>query len=272
MSASERRLFSFAWVIVSYFLVAGGVVIALAIAVAARVTDPRAGYAVIAGGALVGGIFAGRASPHRAIVEAAIAGALLVGSLVAFAKLTPIGQLALAFGGDEVTTTMITAAIFAFGGGLVGALLGELSRVAEPSDSAMRWMFLAWLITAGALLIATIVSSVLVVDRAVAEQGLLQAWRDGLVVSDRDVGIAGLIALGVAAGVGGLVSQLAAPRRLAIAIGLAVAVGYAILLALAARGSGGTTDTGQLAIGIAVIAAGGGVIATIGAAIAGIFR
>jgi hypothetical protein len=272
VSGSERKLFSLSWVIVSYFLVAGGVVVAIAVAVAARITDPRAGYAVIAGGALVGGVFAGRASPHRAIVEAALAGALLVGSLLLFAKATPIGRLALAFGGDEVTTTMITSAVFAFGGGLIGSVLGELSRAVEPSDSATRWMFLAWLITAGALLLATIVSSVLVVDRAVAEQGLYQAWREGLVVDDRDVAIAGVIALGVAAAVGGMVTQLAAPRRLAIAIGLAVAVGYAIMLGLAARGGSGDASPRDLAIGIGVLSAGGGVVAAIGAAIAGIFR
>jgi hypothetical protein len=74
-----------------------------------------------------------------------------------------------------------------------------------------------------------------------------------------------LIALAAGAFLGGLVTQGAAPVRRLAAIGVAVAVGYGgLLLALVDPRHGMDSDT---AVGVAVIAVAGGLLAIVGAAI-----
>jgi hypothetical protein len=271
----SRRGSSLGWVVVSYFLVLGGIAAAMVIAVATEIRDERIGYGLVAAGAAIGGLFAGRASPHLSLLEPAVAAALVIASLVVFLSQTLLGQLVdvlihavtadtASDGSDRWRHIGIIAGVAAVGG-LVGGLIGELTRRGEPSPGALRWMGMAILITSGTLLASSIVSHVLLVDRALRDGGMARVLAgDSLVTDDALVRVT-LIALAAGAFLGGLVTQGAAPVRRLAAIGVAVAVGYGgLLLALVDPRHGMDSDT---AVGVAVIAVAGGLLAIVGAAI-----
>jgi hypothetical protein len=150
----------------------------------------------------------------------------------------------------------------ALGGGLVGAVIGEISAPREPSGSALRWMGMTVLITAGALMASLIVSNVLLVDRALREGGALDILQGKPLVENDELSRAFLVGLAAGALLGGLVTQAAAPRRMLLVIGFAVAVSYAamMLAVLDPR----VPHESNIYLGIASIAVGGGVLAMIG--------
>lgn len=270
-----RRTFSLGWVVVSYFLVLGGIAAALVITVAAEIRDRRVGYGLIAGGAAIGGLFAGRASPHRSLLEPALAAALVIGSLVAFLSQTLLGQLVDVLIHAVTTETAddrsdmwrhigVIAGVAA-AGGLVGGAIGEITAPGTPSSGALRWLGMALLITAGALLASSLVSHVLLVDRALRDGGMARVWEGRSLVSDDALVRSTLIALAAGAFLGGLVTQAAAPRRLFLAIGFAVAAAYAAMM-LAAIDPRVPHET-KIYEGVAVIAAAGAILAIAGAVV-----
>jgi hypothetical protein len=174
MSSVERRAFSLGWVVVSYFLVLGGIAGALVAAGVLELHERTHAYALVAAGAAVGGLFAGRASPHRSYLEPALAGALVVGSLIAFMSRTSLGPWLYTFGKETMWREAAIVGAIALGGGLVGAVIGELSAPREPSGNPLRWSGMTLLITAGALLASLIVSNVLMIDRALKEGGFVE--------------------------------------------------------------------------------------------------
>jgi len=184
------------WVLVSYFMIAGGFTIAAVIVGIAGMEAEWAREAIFFVGALIGGLFAGRASPHKAVAEPAIAGVLFVPTLVAaFA----IG-LGWHFHVGPAEQTAFVSAIKMGGvsglGGLVGGLLGRRSARGVPGASALRWWGIAMLIHLG----CTLVIAVLVI--AALPQ-----------VDDEGTGLI-FLALGLASLLGGLVAQAAVTRRL----------------------------------------------------------
>jgi MFS family permease len=268
-----RRRFSLGWIVVSYFLVLGGIAAALVITVAAEIRDRTIGYGLVAAGAAIGGLFAGRASPHRSLLEPAIAAALVIGSLVAFLSQTLLGQFVDVLIHAVTTETAddrsdmwrhigVIAGVAA-AGGLIGGAIGELTASGTPSSGALRWMGMALLITAGALLASSLVSHVLLVDRALRDGGMARVWEGRTLVSDDALVRSTMIALAAGAFLGGLVTQAAAPVRRLAAIGAAVLLGYAALLFAVIDPRQGVDQS--TALGVVVIAVGGALIAVIGA-------
>jgi len=235
--------------------------IAIAVAAALEVHTRAINYGLLAGGAAIGGFFSGRASPHRSFLEPAIAGVLVVGSLVLFLWQTSVGTMLLPR--EQVLRAAPVIGGIVFAGGLGGAIFGELSAPDMVSHSRLRWMGMTWLITAGALLAALIVTHVLLVDSALRAGGAFKLWQSGELITADQLGRAILLAMAAAAAIGGFVTQAAAPDRMLLSVAAAVLVGYAAALA-ALSYYVGPIDRVALQ-GIATLAGGGGVLAFVGA-------
>jgi hypothetical protein len=215
-------VFSLSWVVVSYFLICGGVCAAAAGYAAVGAREPGAGYAAFFVGAALGGFLSGRASPHRSYLEPALAAALVVASLMTFIYATPMGRLGVAMARSEVNVDVWRHAAIAgglgFGGGFFGAILGEATQPKAPGLLPLRWYLLAVFIAAGALFAATTTAVILLANDA-AKAALGQMWTGGvdpskpLVTEDRVVLLAAAAAA-TASILGGVVTQLGAPKRM----------------------------------------------------------
>src|SRR5688500_975277 len=135
------------WVVVSYFLIAGGVMLAAATLALLGVASELASQAVLFVGALIGGVVAGRASPHKAVAEPAIGGLLVVATLVGvFVTELP---WAASWGADGAIPVALRMALISGLGGLVGGLIGRRSRRGLLRHSALRWWGVSVLIHLG---------------------------------------------------------------------------------------------------------------------------
>ena len=206
----------------SYFLICGGVCAAAAGYAAIGARDPEAGYAAFFVGAALGGVLSGRASPHKSYLEPALAAAVVVASLMAFIYATPMGRLGVAMAKSEVNVDVWRHAAIAgglgFAGGFFGAIVGEATQPKAPGLLPLRWFLLAVFISAGALFAAGTAAVVLLANDA-AKAALGQMWTGGidpakpLVTEDRVVVVAAAAAA-TASILGGVVTQLGAPRRM----------------------------------------------------------
>jgi hypothetical protein len=186
------------WVLVSYFLIAGGFTMAAAAVALLGLGSEPASQAVFFIGALIGGVVAGRASPHKAIVEPAIAGLLVVVTLVCVFMVELDRRFS--WNGDGALAAAIKMGLVSGLGGFVGGLIGRRSRRGIPDDSALRWWGIATLINLGATFILVLVV-------------LLLAGRAGDASSDSAVFFIflGLILAAIASG---FITQSVAPRRM----------------------------------------------------------
>ena len=75
--------FSFASVVLSYFLIAGGTFLAALVSARIGLRSEYLGYIILALGGFLGGVIAARASKGSTILEPAIGAVLLLGSLIA---------------------------------------------------------------------------------------------------------------------------------------------------------------------------------------------
>ena len=239
-----RNSFSIGWVIVSYFLICGGVCVAIGGYALAGARQPSAGYAAFFVGAALGGAMAGRASPHRSYLEPALAAALVVGSVLAFVNSTPMGRLLVASYHDQVIRSAEVLAGLGAGGGLLGALVGEATQPRDPRLLGLRWLGLSLFISAGAVLSAGTFAALLLLNKA-AEKALGQILTGGIdphqpLLSQDRVALAATAAGVGAAFLGGLVTQLGAPRRALVPamLGPLLVMGGAVLAIGAAAGRG----------------------------------
>lgn len=242
MAREEHRAFSLGWVLVSYFLICGGLVVAVVALIATvdrdRVVSRAAAYAACGLGGLVGGFFAGRSSRHYSPLEPAVAGALIVGSVYLLVSRTAVGPLAFGFAEEHIERESLIVGALLSGGGLLGALIGEATMRDTRSHHPLRWLGLGVLITFGAALAAAILTNVLLLDHTLRDPTLLRRILQGeeLIGAD-DISSAFLAALAGTALVGGLVTQMAAGQRILIISGGAVLVavtgGMFAVLALA---------------------------------------
>lgn len=236
------------WIIISFFLIGGGITLAAAALIAAWVSSGTLDLALMArlsqaassghridpstlpqlgtgaaaaavllfgAGAALGGFFAGRASPHRSYVEPAIAAALVVGSLWLLIHSTPMGKLAVSFVRSEVEAMASILAATGLLSGLIGAVLGELASGGPPRVAGpVRQTGIAVLITAGALLAAVTVAAVLLLNEAA--EAALRAYGAGeappTLPAGRLAGF-GIVAVTAASLAAGAVTQMAAPIR-----------------------------------------------------------
>ena len=220
MGSSSDRLFSISWVIASFLMICGGLAMAFGAAVAAGFRTELAAYGAFAAGATVGGFTAGRASPHRSFLEPAIAGALVVLVVLAFARATPIGKMAITLFSDAVTELSYRLGGIGFAAGLVGALVGEGITRGPPPSGGLRWMWTSTLVTAGALLVASTAAGVILLNEA-AEQVIAQFFAGELgsrpLIEEGRIAMTVAISTAAAAFLGGMVTQMAAPRRMLLA-------------------------------------------------------
>lgn len=184
------------WVLVSYFLIAGGVALAaVALALFAEVGRTTSD-AVFFLGALVGGLFAGRASRHKAVAEPAVAALLVVGTLIAVFTVG-LGRDFSWTADEGILPIPVQLGLIAGLGGLVGGLIGRRSRTAGSVDSAFRWWGIATLINLGAtFMLVTFTMSLAV--RAGEDEGVGAIF----------------LGLGLAWLISGFVSQAIMPRKM----------------------------------------------------------
>ena len=234
-------MFSPSWVIASFLMICGGLAIVFGGAVAAGFRSELAAYGAFALGAAIGGFTAGRASPHRSFLEPAIAAVLVVVVILAFARATPVGKLAIAMFPDAVTAVSLRLGGIGFAAGLVGALAGELITRGPPPAGAIRWIWTSTLVTAGALIVASTAAGVILLNEA-AERAIEQFFRGELgqrpLIEEGRVAITIALSTAAASFLGGMVTQMAAPRRLllAAASGAFLSVGGVVLVSGAATG------------------------------------
>jgi hypothetical protein len=265
-----RNPFSIGWIIVSYFMICGGLWAALAAYALMGAEDPIAVGAAVFAGSAFGGVLAGRASPHRSYIEPALAAMLVVGSLYAFVHSTSLGRILITSYHREVTHTAWILAGVGAGGGLFGAFIGEATQPRSPSLLGLRWVLLSAIITSGALFASLTVATLSLVNEA-AEQALGQVLASGHldqnqgVLSETRVAGAAIAAAVTGAVLGGLVTQMGAPRRMLLP---AMAGAFLVLGGLVIAGGAVVHRAGAVAGPAALVGAAGAVLALLGALLA----
>jgi hypothetical protein len=218
------------WVLASYFLIAGGIAIAAVtlsvFAVASRTTSD----AVFFVGALLGGLFAGRASRHKAVLEPAVAALLVVATMIAIFTVG-LGRSFTWASDGGLLPVPIQLGLLAGLGGLVGGLIGRRSRAAGRIDSPLRWWGIAILVNLGATFMLVSLAAM-----SVAERG-----------GDPDLA-ALFLGLGASWFVSGLVAQAIMPRKM-IWVSGAGSIGIILL------GAAFSASQGNLQVGATVGAA-----------------
>ena len=264
MTTTAESRFSFAWLFVAYFMIAGGIFATAIVAIALEL-DLRVGaYVAFGAGGVIGGFLSARATPHRSHLEAAVAGAVIAGTIALFLSYTAIGALLYAFARDAVTRETLMLGGIGLAGGLGGATLGEMTSSGTRSTSALRWVGLAAVLHTGALFFSLIVVNAIMVDRALGDPDLLTNVLFGSPIFEEEQFVnAQLIAMVIAPLVGGMVAQMAAPRRLFLPAGLAA--GGAYLIALLAILIAGNELEAESLMGSIVIASVAGLLGTTGA-------
>jgi hypothetical protein len=172
---------SFASILLSYFLIAGGTFFAALLAGRMGIRSEYVGYVVLALGGFLGGIVAARASKGSTIIEPAIGAVLLIASFIglglaksgegAGALLLPgtmkgIALTALAMGGGGVGGAFVTEKIFGddnagygawilfvaiagFGAGVIGMIFGGVIGKGEAGP-IFGFLAISCLIVGGA--------------------------------------------------------------------------------------------------------------------------
>lgn len=246
------RGFSFASVVLSYFLVGGGMFVGLLVAGLIEVQSEMVVYALMAAGASVGGFVAARASLGSTILEPAIGAVAVVATVVGLAAGTAIGKLLWHVAPDATMKFVGTVGGAATVGAIAGAFVSE-KMLGEPSSSSLPWLLYAALATFGAAVIATVFASVMATGAK--NEADVDALAKGLLAG---IGIGCLLA--------GIASGASARSRPILACfiggGLGTA-GFAYLVKVLA--GAGKSDDAAAAIG--VFAVGGAILTVIGAAI-----
>jgi len=242
--------FSFASLILSYFLVGGGMFTGTLAAVVLKTDSQAVAYLLLAAGGFLGGFVAARASRGSTILEAAIGAIAVVGTIVGLAATTPIGKLIWGAAQDQ-TVKFIAAVIGAGGGGaLVGAFLSE-KLFGESTTSSIPWVLYTGLSTFGACLLALLFGSVFFVTR---DTGASSDKMGGMLLGGMAVGC---LLAGLAVGASARTRPLLAAM---IGGGAGVLGFFALMLRITGSGS---SDKDQTA-GMIVAAVGGCIITLIG--------
>ncbi len=252
------------WIVISYFMIGGGVALALGTLAFAWVQtgsispatiieiltraahdgiEPRdVGFSFInlelalalvyGSGAALGGFFTARASPHRSLVEPAIGAVLVVGSFLAVIYSTPMGKILISFSGDHLERLASLLAASGIVLGLVGAALGELASPQSPRLGILRRTGIGILIALGALWTSTILFG-LVFANEVGEKALAN-WTNSdastvIVVSNGRI-LSFVMGAAISAAVAaGICSQLCSSVRSAWPATISVFVVFAAL-------------------------------------------
>jgi hypothetical protein len=247
----QQQGFSIASVVLSYFLVGGGMFTGMLIAGFAKVTSDVVVYVIMAAGAFLGGFVAGRASRGATILEPAIGAIAVIGTIVGLAAGTEIGKFLWHVDSDGTMKFVGLVGGLAAGGALAGAFASE-KLLGESTLSAAPWIIYSALATFGACVLATVIATFIVVGSSATNADSVAS---GL--------IAGLASGCIIAGVSIGVSARKAPHGGAFLGGVLGTGGFALLVTRAG-GEGGSQD--EFAI-LGVFALGGGIATLIGCAI-----
>jgi hypothetical protein len=245
--------FSFASVILSYFLVGGGMFTATLVAQELGLGTDVAAYAVLGAGALVGGFIAARASRGETILEPAIGAVAVVATVVGLGATTPIGKLIWVVAQDQTMKFVGAVGLVGIVGALAGAFVSE-KLLGEATRSSIPWLLYTALSTFGGSLLATLCASILVLGRGEA----------GTPPADNELGTAILIGIGVGCLLAGLAVGASARVRPLIAAFLGGGAGVAGFFALVTRTSAPDRDA---TLGLAALAGGGALVTLIGTAL-----
>lgn len=247
--------FSFSSVLLSYFLVGGGMFTAMLIAGFARVTSELVLYCMMAGGAFVGGFVAGRASRGETVLEPAIGAIAVIGTIVGLAAGTEVG--AFLWHVDAGGTMKFVGLVggLAAGGAVAGAWVSE-RLLGESTASSAPWILYSALATFGACLISTVITSVVLASGSYAETASANAMGTALIAG---IGVGCLLA-GLAIGA----SARSRPILASFAGAILGTAGFAVLLA---RSAGARGESSEELLIVAMFAVGGGIATMIGAAI-----
>lgn len=250
----QAQGFSFATVVLSYFLVGGGMFTAMLIAGFAKITSDVVVYVMMAAGAFLGGFVAGRASRGATILEPAIGGIAVIGTIVGLAAGTEIGKFLWNVDSEGTMKFVGLVGGLAAGGALAGAWVSE-KALGESTLSSGPWVIYSALATFGACVLATVIATFIVVGSA-SETTTANSVAGGLII-----GLAsGCIIAGVSIGV----SARTRPLLSSFLGGVLGTGGFALLVTRAGGEQGGSQD--EMAI-LGVFALGGGVATLIGCAI-----
>lgn len=244
--------FSFASVILSYFLVAGGTFLTTLVAARLGLHNEYLGYAIMAVGGLIGGLLAARASAGSTIVEPAIGSVVMVGSLLVLGlALSDKEGRAILLLPSNIKGLALTAGASA-GGGIVGAFLSE-KMFGKSSQSSAPWLLYATLAGFGAGVIGTIFGAAIGHGEAGALYGVVALC---------------CLLVGLASGASARTRPLLA-TFLGGAIGVAAFFFLAVILfvALFSPGASGADIPKEVYIGLVVVAIGAGLVTMIGASI-----
>lgn len=245
--------FSFASVILSYFLVGGGMFTAALVGHQLPLSGALEAGGVLTAGAFAGGFVAARASRGQTILEPVIGAIAVIGTIVALAAATPLGKLIWAMAQDQTTTFVGAVGATGIVGALIGALVGE-KLFGEATQSSIPWLLYAALSVFGASLLALLCASIVVFGRAQVDQRQ----------TTLDLGQVLLIGIGAGCLLAGLAIGASARTRPLFASLLGGGLGVAGFFALVTRASPPDKDA---AAGVAILAAGGALVTLIGTAL-----
>lgn len=246
-----RSSISFSSILLSYFLVAGGLAVGLLLFAKLDVASQPAFYGMLAVGGLLGGFVAARGSRDSTIVEPAVGGLLVIASLVGVMVGTDVGELVWHLAKDDIVRVVAFAAVAAGAGALIGALVSE--RVFPGhTEGAFGWLILVAIAMFGACIVALIVLGGVVVRGSSDD-----ATNGGIYF--------GAMALGAL--LTGLACGASAPRRILLVTLVGTVAGVMAFYALFRTFPNVDEKGGDLAAGFAVIGVGCGLIALVGAVI-----
>jgi hypothetical protein len=242
--------FSFASVILSYFLVGGGMFVATLAGTELRLASELAGYGVLAAGAFAGGFVAARASRGQTILEPAIGAVAVVATIVGLAATTPVGKLIWALAQDQTLRFVGSVGLAGIAGSLAGAFISE-QLFEEATQSSIPWLVYAAMSAFGACLLATLLASIIFLgDNAVTRSKL-------------DLGMVIMIGIGAGCLLSGLAVGASARVRPLLAAFLGGGLGVAGFFALIAR-TAPDAYTSDEVTAFAMLASGGALVTLIG--------
>jgi hypothetical protein len=235
--------FSFASVILSYFLVAGGIFTSMLAAGYMKVSSDIAVYVMFAVGGFIGGFVAARASKGSTIIEPAIGAIAVIGTIVGLVAGSEVGKAI--WGSSETMKVVVGLGVSPVVGAIVGALVSE-KFFGEATLSPFPWIIYGAFSTFGACVLATLIVGLVAVGHG---ENTMDALAKLLFAG-----------MGIGCFLSGLAIGASARSRPLGASFLAGAIGVAGYGLLVTRGS----TSSDAAAGIAVIAAGGAIVTLIG--------
>jgi hypothetical protein len=243
--------FSFASVVLSYFLIGGGMFTGMLVGSVLEVHNEIAAYALLGAGAFVGGFIAARASRGSTIVEPAIGAVALVGTVVALGATTALGQVVWAMARDETVRLVAGVGLTSLVGAILGAFISE--RVfGEATESPLPWILYTAFSVFGACLVALLIVALVI-------KGDADETANHLGVRVIAAIAAGCLLAGTAVGASARMRPLGAAF-------LGGGIGVAGFFYLFAR-MNGVPMTGDALGALAILGGGGAVVTLIGAAI-----